>query len=79
MARLPGTTGSLITIIDPQEHAQRRKIWDKSLNTKAVLGYQGMLSARIGQLVDALEKREGSEVDLALWLSCLSYVGSLSR
>lgn len=46
------------------------------MNVKAVLGYQDMLSMRIAQLVNALEKRQGSEVDLASWLSCLSYVSS---
>jgi hypothetical protein len=43
------------------------------MNNHAVLGYQDMLFARIGQLVSQLEKREGSEVDLASWLSCFSY------
>lgn len=47
------------------------------MNTQAVLGYQNLLSARIGQLVSQLEKREGEEVDLSSWLSCLSYVVSL--
>jgi len=71
---LHGSTGNLITVIDPQEHAQRRKIWDRSMNTSALLGYRDMLSARITQLVQQLEKRQGSETDLAWWLSCLSYV-----
>lgn len=47
------------------------------MNTQAVLGYQNLLSTRIGQLVSQLEKREGAEVDLSSWLSCLSYVVSL--
>ena len=42
------------------------------MNTKAVLGYQDMLFGRIGQLVDELHKRQGSEVDLAFWISCFS-------
>jgi cytochrome P450 len=77
-ATLRGSTGSLLTIIDPQEHAQRRKIWDRSMNTSAILGYGDMLLRRIGQLIHQLQKREGSEVDLSMWLSFLSYVVLLS-
>jgi cytochrome P450 len=68
-----GTTGSLLSLTDHQEHAQRRKVWDRSMNTQAVLGYQDLLFARIGQLVRALEKLEGSKVDLGSWLSYFSY------
>ncbi|KAF8520538.1 cytochrome P450 [Gautieria morchelliformis] len=63
----------LLTIIDPQEHAQRRKIWDRSMNTSATLGYQDMLSRRIGQLIHQLQKRQGLEIDLSMWLSFLSF------
>ena len=77
MNKTAGTTGSVLSIIDPHEHAQRRKIWDRSMNTTALLGYQDLLTARIGQLIDGLEKHRDSVVDLASWLSCLSYVGCL--
>jgi hypothetical protein len=48
------------------------------MNTQAVLGYQDLLFARIGQLVGALEKLESSKVDLGSWLSCFSYAIFLS-
>jgi hypothetical protein len=48
------------------------------MNSQAVIGYQDMLFARISQLVSQLEKRKGSEVDLASWLACLSYAVSVS-
>jgi hypothetical protein len=44
------------------------------MNTSALVGYEDKLAARIGQLVNALEKHVGSEVDISEWLSCLSYV-----
>ncbi|KAF8519619.1 cytochrome P450 [Hysterangium stoloniferum] len=71
--KIPGTTGSLIELMDPQEHAERKRIWEKSMNTSAVQGYSDALAARIIQLTDALEKRQGAVVDLGSWLSCFSF------
>ncbi|KAF8518333.1 cytochrome P450 [Gautieria morchelliformis] len=70
---LRGSTGSLISVVDPHEHAQRRKIWDRSMNTSALVGYEDKLAARIGQLVTAFERRVGLEVDISEWLSSLAF------
>jgi cytochrome P450 len=70
--KLPGTTGSVIELIDPHEHAERKRIWERSMNTSAVQGYSNILAARVTQIVDALEKRQDATVDLSSWLSFFS-------
>jgi len=65
--------GSLISVMDPTEHAQRRKVWELALTSSAIEGYSDALAKRVGQLINVLEKRERRDVDLAGWLSCLSF------
>ncbi|KIJ45954.1 hypothetical protein M422DRAFT_778700 [Sphaerobolus stellatus SS14] len=71
--RIKGSKGAVIGIIDPEEHAQRRKIWDRGLNISAVHGYTDALSKQVHQLLEVLEIREGIPFDLSGWLSCLSF------
>ncbi|KAJ7595196.1 cytochrome P450 [Mycena floridula] len=63
---------SLIGIADHQEHAQRRRAWDNGLNPSAIKNYKEALDERTSQLVSHLEKREGTVVDLGMWLSLFS-------
>ncbi|THH07840.1 hypothetical protein EW146_g9188 [Bondarzewia mesenterica] len=72
--RRPGSQGSLLSLTDPHEHTQRRRIWDRALNAAALKGYQDALTNRVSQFVSSLEQRadEGS-LDLSQWLSLFSF------
>ncbi|KAF9254065.1 cytochrome P450, partial [Marasmius fiardii PR-910] len=59
------TEGSLLELVgDP--HAARRRIWNRGMNTEALREYEGIITKRANQLVDALQVRQ--KVDLASWL-----------
>lgn len=68
---VPGTTGSVIGIIDPQEHMVRRRIWNHGLSVSSVQNYEVYLRKRISQLLLKLEKK--TSVDLSSWLSFFSF------
>ena len=73
--RNPNGVCTLIAIRDPQEHARRRKPWNRAFNTISVKGYEQILIRRALQLVGELEKRAQvkggpleSAVNLAEWM-----------
>lgn len=66
-------TASILGLSDPQEHAVRRKFWDRALNGAALKSYSEPLNDRVSQLVSALgEAANGPVLDLAMWLSFFS-------
>ena len=65
---------SVIGFRDPAIHQQRRRPWNRAFNTAALKEYQPKLQARLQQLVDALEERQGQVVDLAQWIGFFTYV-----
>ncbi|ETW76944.1 hypothetical protein HETIRDRAFT_481064 [Heterobasidion irregulare TC 32-1] len=68
------STASLLNILDPQEHSQRRRIWDRAFSSNAIKGYQDSLYTRVSQLVSILEKNsETGSVNLSQWLSLFSF------
>lgn len=64
---------SLIATIDPQEHTQRRRLWEQGFTTASLKGYEDMITKRINQLVTVLETTKGTEMNLAKWLQFFSY------
>ncbi|EJD01468.1 cytochrome P450 [Fomitiporia mediterranea MF3/22] len=78
--RNPNGVCTLIAIRDPQEHARRRKPWNRAFNTTSVKGYEQILIRRALQLVGELEKRAQvkggllkSAVDLAEWMKFFTF------
>ena len=69
------STRGLIALRDPQEHARRRRPWNRAFSPTALKGYTPIILRRTSQLTDALAKHVG-EVDLAQWFSYLSCVFS---
>lgn len=69
-----GVPNSLPTIKDPQEHAQRRKLWELAFTPQSLKEYETLLDKRIEQLLNAMESRAGQVVDLAEWFGFLAYV-----
>jgi cytochrome P450 len=70
----------VLTILDPAEHNQRRRIWDRGFSATALKSYEPMLDARVSQLSAALEGRVGEPVDLAQWIGfmTLDFMGDFS-
>ncbi|EJD01469.1 cytochrome P450 [Fomitiporia mediterranea MF3/22] len=78
--RNPYGVRALIAIRDPQEHARRRKTWNRAFSTTSVKGYEQILIRRALQLVGELEKRaqvkggpQKSSVDLAEWMRFFTF------
>ncbi|GJJ15360.1 hypothetical protein Clacol_009636 [Clathrus columnatus] len=69
----PGDSGSLLATLDPHEHAKRRHIWEKGMNSKAVQGYKEVIHNRIQELVVILSQQQGQDLNLSTWLSYCSF------
>ncbi|KAJ6466548.1 cytochrome P450 [Mycena vitilis] len=65
----------LLALRDPEEHARRRRAWNRAFSTPALKDYEVLIDARISQLVDILTKKvlSGNSVDLSKWLGWLTY------
>jgi hypothetical protein len=80
VAKHDGSTGSVLSTIDPAEHNKRRRVWDRAFTPTALKSYQPMLQNRVAQLVAALDARSGKEIDLAEWLAymALDFMGDFA-
>jgi cytochrome P450 len=67
-----GSSGSLLHIIDPAEHSQRRRIWDRAFTATAIKSYEPLLHARVVELENALAARTGQVIDLAEWFGYMT-------
>ncbi|KAJ7352392.1 cytochrome P450 [Mycena albidolilacea] len=65
----------LLALRDPEEHARRRRAWNRAFSTPALKDYEVLIDARISQLVDILTTKIASQkpVDLSKWLGWLTY------
>ncbi|KAJ7039636.1 cytochrome P450 [Mycena alexandri] len=65
----------LLALRDPEEHARRRRAWNRAFSTPALKDYEVLISARISQLVDILTTKAATQnsVDLSKWLGWLTY------
>ncbi|KAM5360590.1 Tryprostatin B 6-hydroxylase [Fusarium oxysporum] len=52
---------------DKQEHAHRRKVWDRGLSAKAMRDYEPRVEKYTRLLISQLQKRCGKPVDIAEW------------
>lgn len=77
---VPGEARVLLGIRDADEHRERRKTWNRGLNSASVRRYEESLEKRVCQLDVELSKlakcttggsgtTEGITVDLASWFS----------
>ncbi|TFK89229.1 cytochrome P450, partial [Polyporus arcularius HHB13444] len=62
---------TMMGIRDPEEHARRRRPWNRGLSQAAVKEYEQPLMARVLLLIRRLEEQKG-EVNLAKWTSMFS-------
>ncbi|KAJ7454733.1 cytochrome P450 [Mycena latifolia] len=63
----------LLALRDPEEHARRRRAWNRAFSTPALKDYEILIDARVSQLVDILTTKIGTPVDLSKWLGWLTY------
>ncbi|KAF7375220.1 hypothetical protein MSAN_00408600 [Mycena sanguinolenta] len=64
----------LLALRDPEEHARRRRAWNRAFSTPALKDYEILIEVRISQLVDILTTKIASKksVDLSKWLGWLT-------
>ena len=63
----------MMGIRDPEEHARRRRPWNRGLSQAAIKEYEQPLVVRVQLLIRRLEEQKG-EVDIAKWIGMFSYV-----
>ncbi|KAJ4288735.1 hypothetical protein N0V88_007269 [Collariella sp. IMI 366227] len=79
----PTTKGPWYTLLEPrvpvfmardkQEHAHRRKIWDKGFTTKALLGYDPRITTAINNLLAVIDRQKGQPLDVSQWFAFLVF------
>ncbi|CAG8025211.1 unnamed protein product [Penicillium salamii] len=52
---------------DKEEHARRRKTWDKSFSTKALASYEPLIAKCARQLTDAIDERLDAPIEMSKW------------
>ncbi|KAJ7760753.1 cytochrome P450 [Mycena maculata] len=72
--RVPENRGArpLLALRDPEEHARRRRAWNRAFSTPALKDYGILIDARISQLVDILNTKVETPLDLSKWLGFLT-------
>ncbi|TFY77232.1 hypothetical protein EWM64_g6780 [Hericium alpestre] len=69
----PNAPGNLF-VLKGKEHAARRRLWTRGMNPESLKEYEGILRARVSQLVDRLgEVSTGGALDIATWLGYSSF------
>ncbi|OBZ68837.1 hypothetical protein A0H81_11384 [Grifola frondosa] len=63
---------NLVSLRDLNEHAVRRKIWNRAFSSAALKGYEEIIAKRAAQFVEGLEVQD-SEVDLSKWFGWFTY------
>ncbi|KAJ6133260.1 hypothetical protein N7471_008475 [Penicillium samsonianum] len=77
------TKGPWYTLLDPrvclsftrdkQEHARRRKVWDRGFSTKAIRAYEPVVAGYAQQLVEVVERDLASPIDMTRWFSYYAF------
>ena len=66
---------SLVGIVDKEEHARRKRPWNRGFSTSALKGYENLIIKRILQLVEVLSSKNLKEpIDLPTWIEFMGYV-----
>ncbi|CAK5268837.1 unnamed protein product [Mycena citricolor] len=63
----------LLALRDPEEHARRRRAWNRAFSTQMLKEYGTMIECRVGQIVDIFAARTGTSVDLSKWFGWFTY------
>ena len=64
----------LIGIIDNQEHARRKRPWNRGFSTSALKGYESLVIKRTLQFVELLSSKNLEEaINLTTWIQFFGY------
>jgi cytochrome P450 len=69
-----GHLPSVLTTIDPVQHKQRRRTWDRAFSTAAIKNYEDIIVRKTRELLDHFEKRAGEQIDFSMWMRHFSWV-----
>ena len=69
-----GQITPLVGIRDVEEHARRRRPWNRAFNWASVKEFEPVITNRVQQLVEALDARKGQVIDLAEWIGFFTFV-----
>ena len=70
---------SLISIVDKQEHARRKRFWNRGFSTAALKDYESLVIKRTLQLVEVLSSKNMKEIiDLTTWIKFFRYAAMSS-
>ncbi|KAL0948343.1 hypothetical protein HGRIS_010929 [Hohenbuehelia grisea] len=67
----PSAPRNLI-VLRGEEHAVRRRLWNRGLSSASLKEYEVLLAARVAQLVERLQEQKGP-IDVAKWLGFFSF------
>ncbi|KAI9036273.1 cytochrome P450 [Aspergillus affinis] len=75
--------GPWYTVLEPRislqmdrnkkSHSQNRKIWDQGFSSQALRCYEPRVKKYTSQLMDAIDKRIGTPINMATWFNYLSF------
>lgn len=65
-----------LNVLPPDEHAQRRRLWNRGMSSDSLSEYEVMIARRAMQLMDKLSK-EGGPINIISWLNYFSCVENI--
>ncbi|KAJ3538505.1 hypothetical protein NM688_g6512 [Phlebia brevispora] len=69
----PNGTTSLLNIVDPVEHAARRRTWNRAMNSAALKDYEDIVKSKVNELMECLAQRQSQVIDISDWMSYFGF------
>jgi cytochrome P450 len=70
--RDPSSTAIALISLRGEQHAQRRRLWDRGMSSESLKEYAEMFAKRATQLVHEIETVIDGAVDISAWISYFS-------
>ncbi|KLO05397.1 cytochrome P450 [Schizopora paradoxa] len=61
-----------LNVLPPEEHAKRRRLWNRGMSSESLAEYEGMIARRATQLMDKISKENGP-INMIKWLDYFSF------
>ncbi|KLO18216.1 high nitrogen upregulated cytochrome P450 monooxygenase 1 [Schizopora paradoxa] len=61
-----------LNVLPPEEHAKRRRLWNRGMNSESLTEYEIMITRRATQLMERLSKDDGP-INIIKWLDYFSF------
>ncbi|CAK5277510.1 unnamed protein product [Mycena citricolor] len=71
----PAVPAKSLLVLKGEAHANRRRIWNRGLNSASIAAYEVTLVKRVAQLLERLEEQSlsGSSVSISKWLGYFTF------